>query len=202
MIRPFERQPAWIVWIGSATLSSVLTLVVYLWIVVPVYQQQNAQAALLASVQEKQAEAVKLESQLRDYSAKLFHQQAAMAHQPVELGNRRELNRRIAALIESAQSLGLEVLQVQPGTVTPNEHFDLVELRLEAVGTFAQHLSILDALHKEYPDVSVIDLSLSSEVRSANPRPTLNLKLAWFTRVDDPQRSLTSDAVEASAADR
>ncbi len=191
-----HRQPAWLIWIGCATLSTALTLVVYLMIVVPVHEQRRASAELASTLRTRQSQVQRLEADLLGLQTALTRSRASLAAQPLELGDRRELNRRIAALIHAAQSQGLEVLQLQPGRLETGEHYDRTELRFEASATLHEHLAMLERLHTDYPDMSVSALDIGGAVRAANPRPKITMQLVWYTRVgaDEPPTTRSAAA--------
>jgi len=177
-----ERQPAWAVWSGCVASAAVLTAISYVWVVQPSRDQQHLDNATAATSAQQESQAQALDSQLTILLADFDERRDALAKQPVALGNPRDLNRRIAAIIELAQHQGLEVLQLQPGETSPGEHYNLIHLRFEAAASFPEHLAFLDELHTVFADLSVVGLELKSPVRSPLPRPRAVINLVWFTQ--------------------
>lgn len=180
-----ERQPAWAVCAGGAAVALTLTVLAYAWIVRPHHDRQQEARQLNEAALAERAEAENLDEQYRALQGAMDRRREALAANPLKLGDRGELNRRIAALIELAERQGVEVLQLQPGEVTAGEHYDLLRLRLESVATFGQYLSMLDELHASFADMSVVALDLSSPPRAEAPRPRGGIELVWFTSVRD-----------------
>lgn len=189
-----ERQPAWAVWAGCAAVAATLTVMAYGWMVRPHHDRQQEVKQLNETAQAEHAEAENLDQQYEAIHTAMAQRREALAANPLKLGDRRELNRRIAALIDLAQRQGVEVLQLQPGEVTRGKDYDLLYLRLEAVATFSQYLTMLDALHTSFPDMSVVALELDSPPRAATPRPRGAFELVWFTSVRDGANPGTSAA--------
>jgi len=179
-----QQQPAWLVWISGAAAALVLTWMAYAWVVVPSHERTRQADEINAAAAAERGNVRQFETRLNALKQVVNDRRAALDVMPIKLGNRRDLNRQIAALIELAQAQGLEVLQLQPGDSIPGEHYDLTGLRLEAVADFPSHLAYLDTLHASFPDISVIGMELQSSPREANPRPRATLNLVWFTAVE------------------
>ncbi|MEM7624236.1 MAG: type 4a pilus biogenesis protein PilO [Planctomycetota bacterium] len=185
MLPMLEKQPAWIVWGGGVALAALLTLAAYAWMVVPSRQREAAAEVRAAQIAQERADAEALRLQLAELNQQLRHTRAALEEQPIELGDRRQLNRQIAEIIALAQSQGLEVLQLQPGELMPSEDYALIPLRLDANAAFPQHLEFLQTLHRSFPSVSVVGLELQSQTRADVPRPRATYGLAWFTTAEE-----------------
>lgn len=180
-----KQQPAWLVWSGGAAAAFALTWMAYAWVVVPNHELARQADETNTAAAAERATVEQLETQLNVLTQVVNERHAALDAMPLKLGDRRDLNRQIAALIELAQAQGLEVLQLQPGESISGEHYDLTGMRLEAVAGFPAHLAYLDALHASFPDISVVGMELKSSPRENNPRPRVVLSLVWFTAVND-----------------
>lgn len=183
------KQPAWMVWSGCALVALGLTFAAHVGLVKPTHErQQKTEQALVAATAQRDQTAT-LEQQVAVIDELMRSRRATLAANPLTLGNRDELNRRIAALIGLAQSEGLEVLQLQPGEETPGEHYDLIHLRLEAGAAFGQYLTFLGSLHETFADMSVVAMELESPRGAEVPRPRGVIELVWFTAVREDARS-------------
>ncbi len=180
-----KHQPAWLIWSGGAVIAMALTWTAYTFVVVPHHERARHADEVNTAAADQRDTAQQLEDQLNVLMDVLDQRRQSLDAMPLKLGDRQDLNRHIAALIQLAQDRGLEVLQLQPGESIPGEHYDLTGLRLEAVADFPAHLAYLDALHAAFPDVSVVGMELRSSPRDANPRPRAVLNLVWFTAVQD-----------------
>lgn len=196
MSMSLKQQPAWMIWTGGTIIALALTWMAYAWVVVPHYERARHADEVNAAAAVQRDTAQQLEAQLNVLLDVLDQRRQSLDEMPLKLGDRQDLNRQIATLIELAQAQGLEVLQLQPGESMPGEHYDLTGLRLEAVADFPAHLAYLDALHVDFPDVSVVGMELKSSPRDANPRPRAVLNLVWFTAVQNAALS------RADASDR
>ncbi|MEM9881344.1 MAG: GspMb/PilO family protein [Planctomycetota bacterium] len=176
--------PSWAVWAGGVALSAALTALAYGGLVGPSHDRQRQTDAMRAELAEQAVETRRLEAGANALARSLEATRRELADQPRRLGDRRALNQRIADLIELAGDHGLEVLQLEPGPAEPGTHFTLVPLRLEAEADFAQHLSLLDTLHRVAPDLAVAGLSLRTEPRAEASRPRAEVRLVWFTATD------------------
>lgn len=184
MLPIIERQPAWAVWGGGALAAVVLTVVAYTFVVVPTHERQLADDEADTQTTQQQTEADTVSKQLRGLSETLREKTAELEAQPLALGDRTQLNRQIASLIELAQHHGLEVLQLQPGNTMPGEHYDMNALRLEAQAAFPDHLAFLEGLHGAFPSVSVVGLDLSARSRQDAPKPSATFHMIWYTQVE------------------
>ncbi|MEO1236929.1 MAG: type 4a pilus biogenesis protein PilO [Planctomycetota bacterium] len=185
MLPALVRQPPWAVWLGGATLASAMTLLAYAGLVQPNRASELEADTVLAEAAARRAEVQRLETRLAAVTGALDTKSEALRRLPLELGDRSELNRRIARLIELAQSSGLEVLGLQPGEPLPARQYTRVPLGLEATASFAEHLAFLERLHTAFPDIRVVGLELDGEPRDAAPRPRARIALMWFTELDD-----------------
>lgn len=180
----FWDLPSGVVWAGGVALSAVLTALAYGGLVAPSHDRQRQTDALRSELADQSVEARRLEAEAEGLTRMLQDTLDELAAQPRRLGDRRALNQRIADLIELAGGHGLEVLHLEPGRPEPGEHYTLVPLRLGAEADFAQHLSLLDTLHRVAPDLAVAGLSLRTDPRAEAPRPRAEVGLVWFTAVD------------------
>jgi Tfp pilus assembly protein PilO len=194
MLSRLDHQPPWLVDAGAVVVGLLLTVAAYAWVAVPSQQRQAERQARAAEAVTQAEEVAALESRGQTLDQQLVRRQAELDAMPVQLGRSAELNRQIAALIELAQTQGLEVLQLQPGVTTRGREYAWTELRLEAVAGFAQHLSFLDELHSQFASISVAAVQLDSRTRDAVPRPRATLRLRWFTELGP-----NADAVVAGA---
>lgn len=186
MLPLLERQPVWAVWSCGVAITALLTFAAYAWMVVPSQERESENQAMAEQIAQQRADAESLRTQLAELNGQLSKTQAALDEQPIELGDRHQLNRHISELIALAQSQGLEVLQLQPGELIPGKDYALIPLRLEANAAFSQHLEFLQTLHRTFPSVSVVGLELDNQARTDIPRPRATYALAWFTTVDEP----------------
>ena len=155
-----KQQPAWLIWSGGVIAAVALTWMAYAWVGAPNHERASEAQAINAAAENERRTAEQLEAQLNMLGEEMALRREALDSMPVKLGDRRQLNRQIASLIELAQAQGVEVLQLQPGETTPGENYDLTALRLEAQAGFPAYLAYLDALHESFPDISVVGMRL------------------------------------------
>ncbi len=179
-----DDKPVWAVVAGCVAVALAATAGSYLGVVVPAERGEAAARAAAASSAEAEAEAASLDREAAALAARLGEREAELAATPVELGDVRDLNRRVAGLIRLAQDAGLEVFALQPGGAAAGEHYRVVPLRLEAGGGFAAQLDFLDRLHGVYPDVRVADVGVQARPREAGAAAQVVVELRWFTALD------------------
>lgn len=196
MIAGIRQLPAWAVWCGGSALALSMTWMAYAWVVAPNHERAHEAEAINTAAATEHDKAIQLEAVHAAMAEAYAERRDAMDRMPNKLGDRRALNRQIASLIELAQSQGLEVLQLQPGETTPGEQYDLTEMRLELVAPFPRHLDFLEALHRDFPDMSVVGMELENRRRGPHPRPHATVSLVWFTAVAEVEE------LQAAATDR
>ena len=176
---------AWRVWAVCLVAGAVVTGLAYFTVLKPVQEIRRQDTALAQQAAEQADEARRLQTRHDQLSARLLSIRETLDDQQITLGESAQLNQRIAWLIELARNAGLEVLQLQPGSSQPNEHYHLRSLRLEAGATLAQHAAFLEKLHKTFPDMSVVGLDLTQAVGRDDARPNAVFSIVWFTTVPD-----------------
>lgn len=179
--RLMDKLPAWSVWLIGGVAGCGLTIASYHGLIGPMEAQKAQAAEVTTAVSDKQAENRQLQMRLAVIEQVTHDQRSELESLHIDLGDRSQLNRRIAALIALAQGQSLEVMQLQPGKETEAEHYTLVSLQLQARASFADHLRYLEQLHTTFPDMSVLGLELNSRSHEGNPRPTGDYSLVWFT---------------------
>ena len=183
MLKFLENQPIWTVATGGLVAAVLLTLLAYGGAVRPAHAQQQADRAQAQAADALHRERQATQDQLDQLDQQLQQRRDTLAQQPLHLGQRLQLNRHIARLIELARSHELEVLTLQPSPRLPGPYFDRVPLQLLAAGDFNQHLQFLAALHETVPSVAVVGLDLESRFRDPQPRPTARYDMHWFTQL-------------------
>ena len=202
MLTLLHKQPVWIVAGGGAATALLLTVLTWGWVVRPA-QAQDAAARVAADAHAaQQAEVRQLDSRLAELEQGLTSRRQLLQDQPQHLGQRRQLNRQIARLIELARGHGLEVVQLQPAPLLPGEYFNRVPMTLEAAAGFAEHLAFLEDLHGSVPSVAVVGLQLDTQLRDPRARPTGRYELHWFTELPQavPPGATASSAPGSGAA--
>lgn len=185
-----ERQPAWAVWSAGFCLAGLFTYLAYSMIILPAEERETENQALTEQIAQQSADAKALRHELAQLNHKLNQVKTSLEEQPIELGDQQNLNRQIAELIALAQQHRLEVLQLQPGEPVPGEDYTLIPLQLRANATFAEHLNFLQAVHVNFPSISVVGLDLESRTRTDAPRPRATFALAWFTEAGNTTLAL------------
>lgn len=180
-----QRQPVWLTVGGCALAGLSLTVGSLVGVVMPVQRSEAAAKQSVAELDTAESAADQLQREAEALTKRLAAREVDLAATPVKLGDRRELNQRVADLIALAQESGLEVFTLQPGLAEAAEHYRVVPLRLEAGGSFGRQLAFMDQLHTVFPDVRVADVKLETRPREAQPRPSVVMGLRWFTALDD-----------------
>lgn len=200
MLKTLENQPFWAVATGGVATAVLLTLLAYGGAVRPAHAQQQAARAQAQTADQRRGERHTAQQRFDQLADQLQQRRATLAEQPLHLGQRAQLNRQIAGLIELAQAHELEVVTLQPSPRLPGPYFDRVPMQLVAGGEFRQHLTFLEALHQTVPSVAVVGLDLESRFRDPQPRPTARYDLHWFTQLPPAPRPVaaTSDPATAS----
>lgn len=192
--RMIDKMPAWSVWLLGGAVGITLTVTLYRGVIGPMEAQKAEATQVNQAVSEQREENRQLEMRLKVIEQVMNDHRTELESLHIDLGDRSQLNRRIAALIALAKEQSLEVMQLQPGKETDAEHYTLVSLQLDARAGFADHLNYLEQLHTSFPDMSVMGLELNSRSRDGNARPTGTYSLVWFTAKSGGASALGSQA--------
>ncbi|MCL4743334.1 MAG: hypothetical protein KJZ54_14150 [Phycisphaerales bacterium] len=138
----------------------------------------------------RQADTRIAELTLAQHEQRQFTESLADAHRvldnaTVQLVSSRRLNERVAALAALAREHGLQLDEIKPGATTPEELFDLVEIRISGQASYPASASFFAALHTTYPDTEVSSFRLAARGAGELPADSFQFTLLWYAAPAD-----------------
>lgn len=112
--------------------------------------------------------------QLRDH---LREQRAAL----VTLGTLSDLNARLAEIPVVAETHGVAVSEVVPGTPQQRARLTRVPIRVAGVASFRAFSSMLADLHQRHRDLEVTSFSIDAEGTGRDAAARFSLAILWHT---------------------
>jgi Tfp pilus assembly protein PilO len=135
------------------------------------------------------ASAVKQRSSLRD-------QRGSM----VTLGTISDLNARLAEIPVVAETHGVAVSEVVPGTPQQRGRLTRVPLRVAGVASFRSFSAMLAELHANHRDLEVTAFSIDAEGSGRDSGARFSLAMVWHTTSAPAAAQTAPEASEGSAA--
>ncbi len=112
------------------------------------------------------------------------------------------VNERIAALVELAKSMGLQLAETTPGPPRTGKEFDAIPVRVGGRGTLAGIAKFLDTLHTDLADVGVETLDIrGGSAGSRNGASDVEFSLLLTTYIEHSARAASAADAGAAAAD-
>lgn len=165
---------------GAAAVAATLAMVVLLG-VLPVLRlrAEHADRAVLLSNYTEQIKAV--EAEIGALRERIAHTAEEIESRQLTLLPPKQLNTRIAGIIESAGAMGLDVLAIEPGELQHDEYYDRVPITLSLTGPLPQFVRYLHAMRSESSDLIVRRFEIEAR---AGGGIRADLLTDWLTRAD------------------
>ncbi len=173
----------------------LLSLIGYATLVGPFLQQQSGVVKLRQEMEARQKKATDLESALAKGQERLAALQQELMDGAVRLESAAHVNKRIAAVTELFSACDLHVDDVQTGSVSGGQQYDLVPITIVGRGAYQQCAKLLHGLCSEYPDMSVLRVDLTGNPAQTSEVGKFRLELFWYAAPSGPVKK----AVNAKA---
>jgi Tfp pilus assembly protein PilO len=141
----------------------------------------------LEDVQDESRQLMVRRTRLR---RQLVSARAALESREVKLLAPSAANRRINELAQLAMDRSLKVDGIQPGLRRRVGAFAVVPIEIRAQGGYVACKDFVRELHRRYPDTGLSGMTVTGRGESAG----IQLQLAWYTTLTDPQDSAVASA--------
>lgn len=179
------RSSASVSWIVGSAACLVVAVSACAWFVGIAPAQAAAAKVGVAELRLAQAEvALEKARRHRDEIQSACDALGGRASESPAPGRLDRRNERLAGLLRLAESVGLEVLRIDPGPPVSLESHGRVGIELEAVGGYADHHRFLGELHEQGPDLLARGFRLG---RRGDGRLAAGYQLDWIVSLDSLQ---------------
>ena len=178
MIRALSKHmAAWQIHIAGPLLMLLLSLVVYLVEIEPLYRHFSDRHMRVSQLSEQVIRARELDATLKRTRSAASDVRAFVADHGINLESRSRLNDRFTAICALATDCGLVADGIEPQRQTVEPLFTSIALRLSGHGSYRDCLRFLEKLHSDMPHNTVAGIELSAAAGGADVTVTFNFQL-------------------------
>lgn len=112
--------------------------------------------------------------------AELAKLRTQLEAEPAVLGPVSKLNARLAEVSKRAESMGIRVVELVPGTEQKGSAAVKVPIRLRGEGTYAAITGLLARTHADFPDLAVAKLSIKGEPNNPESPASISIDFEWY----------------------
>lgn len=170
--------------IDLAALACMLALgaMVYLLGIQPVALEREAREERVRRVAQLRQQSELVQTEILTIRTQIERANEQIDRRRLRLLGHRELNPRLAELIEHASQRGLEVLTIKPGERTQGAHHGRTPIDMELSGGFPDFVRYLHETRQDAPDIVVRRIEIRTAPRS--DAILVVLRADWLTRAD------------------
>lgn len=169
---------------GGVLVCALLTVVIYITMVRPTYQEQSKARKQGQTLTNKQREAEQSDETMGKLRAHNLLLNEVMAEGSLQLESGQQVNHRLARLTQRATRSGLQVDEIVPGKPEPGTIHATIPIRLSGSGSYRTCADFLHRLHNLFSDTAVASFDMSANSRNAQSQAEFTFDLVWFTVPD------------------
>lgn|GEM_PF-2531769 len=163
---------------GGATVAIMVAGAVYFGGVLPARSAAEAAAKDREEFATMQGELARTESSLATARQNL---QQYTANESATTSPPRTPLDRIHRMGELAQAAGVRLTEVSPGAEQPGKRFNRSPLMLKGLGRSPGFIALLAAIHREFPDTQVVNLTLTGSPTVREADQAFEAELVWYS---------------------
>lgn len=179
----------WVSWIIDATgigICVAASVAVYALGIVPLLEQRASVASQRQQLSAQRATCAEAEASVKHLEDQLAAAQEELAAGQIQLQPASGTNERVAALAALLSDHGLEIDDVQIGTVLPSSRCTVVPISIAGRGAYENSVALLRELIRTFADTSLAKLELVGNPASSDRPPKFRLDMLWYTSPEPP----------------
>lgn len=162
----------------------------------PIIDRQALRVQHQNRLAEARRESQKLTTDLNTSRATLAQIRLKIKDSAIQLQSTRHLNQRLSEITKLATECGLQVDEIQPGSVSTGERYETVPISLAGAGKYEACATFLHRLQKAFPDTGVSAFELVGHPRQTLRAADFQFSLIWYAA---PTPSLSKAADEPTS---
>lgn len=146
----------------------------------PILDRQAERAGQQARLTAARQETLKLTADLNTSRSTLARIREKIKDSAIQLQSTRHLNQRLSEITKLATECGLQVNEIQPGSVSTGERYETVPISLAGAGQYEACATFLHRLQKTFPDTGISSFELGGHPRQSDRAADFSFGLIWY----------------------
>ncbi|MBI1367841.1 MAG: type 4a pilus biogenesis protein PilO [Planctomycetes bacterium] len=174
------KSNAWQIDAAALGACLLLTGAVYFVGLKPMLDRETERASQQERLIDLHSQSAQLATHLNDSRATLTRMRKKIEDSAIQLQSTAHLNKRLADVTALATECGLQVNEIQPGSITRGERYETVPINLAGTGYYSACANFLHRLQAAFPDTGVSAFEMTGKPADPKQPAGFTFNLIWY----------------------